>query len=171
MPRSFEVTTETSARVADVLAAFGDRDYWLARLAAYGGDSMTLDSLVVEPHGTIAVTTSQDLRHDVLPPAIARALPGNTTIIRTESWQPADDRVRGKFTIAARGVPASGNGTLMLKPAVGGSSLRVAGTLEVRIPLVGGRIERFIADLVAKDVPEMQQYTADWIGRSGELNA
>ncbi len=44
--------------------AFGDKDYWLARLAAYGGDSMTLDSLDVDPDGAVVVTTTQDLRQD-----------------------------------------------------------------------------------------------------------
>ncbi|HEY9264874.1 MAG TPA: DUF2505 family protein, partial [Mycobacterium sp.] len=78
MPRSFDVTTEAPAGVADVLAAFSDRDYWLARLAAYGGDSMTLDSLVVDADGAVVVRTSQNLRQDMLPGGIARMLPGHT---------------------------------------------------------------------------------------------
>ena len=49
MARPFDVSAEASAEVSDVLAAFAAKDYWLARLAAYGGDSMTLDSLTVAP--------------------------------------------------------------------------------------------------------------------------
>ena len=37
------------------------------------------------------------------------------------------------------------------------------GTVEVRIPVMGGRIERYVADLIARDVPQMQQFTASWI--------
>ncbi len=33
VPRPFDVTTETAAGVADVIAAFGEKTYWLARLA------------------------------------------------------------------------------------------------------------------------------------------
>lgn len=164
MPRSFDVSTEASADVPAVLSAFGERAYWLARLAAYGGDSMNLDSLVVDADGAVAVATSQDLRHDVLPAVIARALPGDTKILRTESWRPAGDgQVHGEVTIAARGVPGSGAGTTVLEPVSGGCRLRFRGTLEVRIPLVGGRIEKYIADLIAKEVPEMHRFTSDWV--------
>lgn len=164
MPRPFDVTTETAAGVADVIAAFGEKTYWLARLAAYGGDSMTLDSLVVDADGGIVVRTTQDLRQDMLPGAIGRMLPGDTAITRTESWRPATDgQVHGEFTIAARGVPSSGSGTMVLQPVPAGSRLRVRGSLEVRIPMVGGRIERYVADLIAREVPQMQQFTAAWI--------
>ncbi|MBI5336253.1 MAG: DUF2505 domain-containing protein [Mycolicibacterium rufum] len=164
MPRPFDVTTETSAGVADVVAAFSAQEYWLARLAAYGGDSMTLDSLVVDDDGGIVVRTTQDLRQEMLPGAIGRLLPGDTAITRTESWRPATDgQVHGEFTIAARGVPSSGAGTMVLHPVPAGSRLRVWGSLEVRIPIMGGRIERYVADLIAREVPQMQQFTASWI--------
>jgi hypothetical protein len=52
---------------------------------------------------------------------------------------------------------------MLLTPVATGSSLRVRGMLEVRIPLVGGQIERFVADLIAKEVPQMQRFTAEWI--------
>jgi len=51
----------------------------------------------------------------------------------------------------------------VLKPVPAGSQLRFTGTLEVRIPLVGGRIEQYIADLIAKEVPAMQRFTNEWI--------
>ena len=164
MSRSFDVSAEADADVAAVLSAFGRRDYWTARLAAYGGDSMTLDELVVDDDGSVVVRTTQDIRQDMLPGAIARMLPGDTKIMRTETWRAVDDGTAyGEFTITARGVPSSGSGTMTLDGAATGSRLRVRGTLEVKIPLVGGGIERYVADLIAKEVPQMQQFTADWI--------
>jgi len=164
--RPFEVTAEAGAGVGDVLAAFGQRSYWLARLAAYGGDSMTLNGLEVAEDGGIVVRTVQDLRHEMLPAAIGRLLPGDTAITRTERWRPAtedDTQVHGDFEIAARGVPSSGSGTMVLSPLPAGSRLQVRGTVEVRIPVLGGRIERYVTDLIAREVPQMQQFTADWI--------
>ncbi|MEH3142376.1 MAG: DUF2505 domain-containing protein [Mycobacterium kyogaense] len=165
MARPFDVSAEANAEVSDVLAAFGTRDYWLARLAAYGGDSMTLDSLTVEPDGAIVVQTTQDLRQDMLPGQIGRMLPGDTSITRRESWRPSVDasEVHGEFGITARGVPSSGSGTMVLQAIPSGSRLRVRGTVEVKIPFMGGRIERYVADLIARDVPQMQQFTASWI--------
>jgi hypothetical protein len=166
VPSEFDVTTETSAGVAAVQKAFGTRDYWLARLAKYGGDSMTLDSLSVDADGAVAVTTTQDLRQDMLPGGIARLLPGDTSITRTESWRPAGEEMHGDFTVTARGVPSSGAGTSVLSPVPAGSRLRVHGSLEVRIPLVGARIEKYIADMIVKEVPEMQQFTTEWIAEN-----
>lgn len=164
MARDFDVTTEAPAGVDAVLAAFAERDYWLARLAAYGGDSMTLDDVSADADGTVTVGTTQDLRADMLPGGLGSMLPGNTTLVRTETWHPARDGVaRGEFTITAHGVPSRGSGSMVLEPAGAGSRLRVHGSLEVRIPLVGGRIERFVADLIAREVPQMQRFTADWI--------
>ena len=71
--------------------------------------------------------------------------------------------MHGEVTIAAHGVPGSGSGSTVLKPVPAGSQLRFTGTLEVRIPLVGGRIEQYIADLIAKEVPAMQRFTNEWI--------
>ncbi len=164
MPRSFDVTSETAAGVAAVRKAFRDRAYWLARLAYYGGDSMTLESLDVGDDGTVVVRTTQDLRQGKLPSSISRVLPGDTKIVRTERWwSESADEFHGEFTMSAHGVPSSGSGTMALEPAADGSSLRIRGTLEVRIPVLGGRIERYIADLIAIEVPQMQQFTAKWI--------
>ncbi|TRW82369.1 DUF2505 domain-containing protein [Mycolicibacterium sp. 018/SC-01/001] len=165
MARPFDVSAEASAEVDAVFAAFARKDYWLARLAAYGGDSMTLDSLTVAPDGSVVVQTTQDLRQDMLPGQLGRMLPGDTSITRRESWRRGTDagEVHGEFHITARGVPSSGSGTMVLQAIPAGSRLRVRGTVEVKIPLVGGRIESYVADLIAKDVPQMQQFTADWI--------
>ncbi|OKH75516.1 hypothetical protein EB72_10080 [Mycobacterium sp. SWH-M1] len=165
MARPFDVSAEARAAVPDVLAAFATREYWLARLAAYGGDSMTLDSLTVESDGGVVVQTTQDLRQDMLPGQIGRMLPGNTSITRRETWRPGGDaeEAHGEFEITARGVPSSGSGTMVLQAIPTGSRLRVCGTVEVRIPMMGGRIERYVAELIARDVPQMQQFTASWI--------
>lgn len=108
-----------------MIAAFGQESYWLARLA-FGGDSTTLDSLVIDPAGGIVVHTTQDLRRDMLPSAIGRMLPGNAAITRTESWEPhVGGKAYGKFRIAARGVPTTGAGTMLLQTVSTGSRLRV----------------------------------------------
>ena len=80
MPRGFDVSTESSATVAEVHSAFGNADYWRDRLAVFGGDSIRLDSLVVEG-GSVVVGTTQDLRNDVLPGLIAKAVPGDLKVL------------------------------------------------------------------------------------------
>src|SRR5436305_69897 len=47
MSRSFDVSVDSPASVRQVHTAFRDEDYWLARLATFGGSS-TLDMLTVD---------------------------------------------------------------------------------------------------------------------------
>jgi hypothetical protein len=164
MPFPFDVSTETSASVEEVHSAFRDEHYWLARLAAFGGDTMTLDTLIVDADGTLAVATTHDLRHDLLPGVLAKVFPGDLKILRKETWRPSDGRqVRGEVSVAARGMPGSGVGSAVLAPMSKGSRLRFTGVLEVKIPLVGGKIEKYIGDQLAAEIPEIQRFTTEWI--------
>lgn len=168
VPRSFEVTTETAASVASVHSAFAIEDYWIDRLAAYGGDAMTLDSLTVDAGGTVVVITTQDLRHDVLPGPLGKVFSGDLKVVRQEIWRSTDaDEVHGDVRITAFGAPASGTGTAVLAPTPVGSRLTFTGSVAVRIPLVGGSLEKYIGGQIVDEVPAVQRFTTDWIARNG----
>ena len=68
MPRSFDMSTDYGVSVEEVLRAFSDQEYWLARLADSGADDTTLDSIEVGGpagnDGSIDVITTQVLRSD-----------------------------------------------------------------------------------------------------------
>lgn len=166
MPRPFDVRTDSPASVEMIHSAFGSEAYWHARIAEFGGGATTLDTLTVDGDGTISVATTQDLGHDVLPGVLAKVFPGDLTLMRTETWRPAAERVSGEVTIAASGVPGRGLGAASLTPAPDGSSLTLSGTVEVRIPLVGGRIEKYICDQITVEIPALQRFTSDWISRN-----
>jgi uncharacterized protein DUF2505 len=164
MPRSFDVSTDSSSTVEEILRAFGDERYWLARLEAYGGDTIRLDGLTVDGDGAVSVTTSQDLRRDVMPGVFARFFPGDLAVLREETWRPVDGgQVHGDVRITASGAPASGSGTAVLAPIAEGSTLRFTGSLEIRIPLIGGTIEKIIRAQLAQEIPLVQLFTTNWI--------
>ena len=71
MPRSFDFSVESSASVEQIHSAFSEEDYWLARLAAFGGIGR-LDSLIIGTDGSVHVVIIQDLRHDLLPGLFAK---------------------------------------------------------------------------------------------------
>src|SRR5438876_10278309 len=50
VPRSVDFSLESSASVEQIHSAFSDEDYWLARLAAFGGIGK-LDSLIIGTDG------------------------------------------------------------------------------------------------------------------------
>ena len=52
MPRSFDFSVESSVSVEQIHSAFSEEDYWLARLAAFGGVGR-LDSLIIDTDGSV----------------------------------------------------------------------------------------------------------------------
>jgi hypothetical protein len=162
MPLPFDVSAETPASVEQIYSAFGDQQYWLARLAAYGGDTMTLDSWAVDDSG-VAVATTQDLSHVLLPGPLAKVFPGDLKVLREEAWRLLHGEVRGKTCITAVGAPASGAGTAVLAPTEQGTRLRFTGTVEIRIPLIGSTIEKLIRSQLAVEIPVVMQFTTSWI--------
>jgi hypothetical protein len=166
MPRSFDILTESPASVEQVYAAFSRKDYWLARHAAYDVTS-TLDSLIVGADGTVAVRATQHLGRQLLPGMIAKLVPGDLKILHSETWRLVGDRqVRGEVSVSAPGALGSGRAEAWLTPLdpVGnGVRLRFAATVEVKIPLVGGKIESYVGADLAKTISAIQRFTTAWI--------
>ena len=166
MSNSFDVSSESPASVEQVYSAYADEDYWLARNAALGG-SKALDSLVVDSDGTVTVTITEDLRHGMLPGILAKLYRGDLNIRSTERWKPAGSReVNGEISVAVTGAPGSGRAAAVLAPAGSGSRLNLTGTIEFKVPLVGGKIESYLAREFAQGIPEIQRFTTTWIGQN-----
>jgi hypothetical protein len=163
MPRSFDLSFESPASVEQVHSAFGEEDYWLARLEAFAG-SKTLDSLIVDSDGRLTVVVTEDLRHGALPAILTTFYRGDLNIVTTEQWTPIEDRrVSGEISVALTGAPGSGHGEAVLAPLGNGSRLTFAGTVKFKVPLVGGKVESFIAREFAQGIPEIQRFTTTWI--------
>jgi hypothetical protein len=173
MPRSFDMSTDYGVTVEEVLRAFSDEEYWLARLADSGADDTTLDSIQLggpsETDGSIDVITTQVLRSDRLPGIITQFHRGDLRIRREEKWEPVTN---GSATATITGsildAPASLTGTAVLEPVTetGGARLKLRATVEVRIPLVGGKLENFIGNQLVELLIAEQRFTTTWIGET-----
>jgi hypothetical protein len=51
----------------------------------------------------------------------------------------------------------------LLAPLRNGSRLSFAAAVEVKVPLVAGKIESYIAGQLAEQIPEMHRFTTTWI--------
>lgn len=162
MARSFDILTESTANVDQIHAAFGREDYWLDRLA--GDVSATLDSLVVAADGTLAVHITQYLGRQLLPAVVSKVIPGDLKLLYRETWQPADDgHVRGQISVSASGGLGSSHAENWLTPAGNGSQLRSAVKVEVKIPLLGGTLEKTIGASLTESIPAVLHFTTTWI--------
>lgn len=154
--------------VEQVCRAFGDERYWLARLSQSGADKATLDALQATSEGGIDIVTTQTLRADRLPAVVTQFHHGDLSFVREETWTAVAD---GHASATVQGsiprAPATLSGTALLKPTGSGARLEFKATVEVRIPLVGGKVENFIgAQLVDLLIAE-QRFTTEWIRENG----
>ena len=124
--------------------------------------------MIVDADGTVTVATTQGVRHDVLPGPFAKLYPGDLEVVHNEMWSPiGGGRVRGQVSVAAPGAPGSGLGAALLAPAQNGSMLKYTATVEVRVPLVGGKIESYVGGQVVKQIAAIQRFTTVWLAENG----
>ncbi|OBA82750.1 hypothetical protein A9W99_10170 [Mycobacterium sp. 1164966.3] len=169
MPRSFDMTAEYQGSVEDVFRAFADREYWLARLADSGASESALESMRVGGEsgndGTVEVVILQVIHRQHLPGLITQLHRGDLGVRRKETWSPITD---GTATASLAGeivdAPATLSGTATLVPvAPGGSRVEFQASVQVRVPLIGGKIENVIGAQLAALVEAEQRFTANWI--------
>lgn len=162
------MSTDYAESVEAVLRAFGDEQYWLARLTDSGVDDSTLNSMAVGD-GVIDVVTTQVLRSDRMPALVTQFHRGDLCIRREERWEPiVDGSATATVTGSILGSPASLTGTAVLEPLDnGGARLKFRATVEVKIPLVGGKLENFIGTQLVELLIREQRFTTTWIGETG----
>ena len=167
------MSTDYVVTVDKVFWAFSEEQYWLARLADSGADDTALDSMQLGGRsgddGTIDVITTQVLRADRLPGIVTQFHRGDLYIRREERWEPITE---GSATATVTGSildsPASLSGTATLEPLAesGGARLKLRATVEVRIPLVGGKLENFVGSQLVELLIAEQRFTTVWIGET-----
>ncbi len=160
------MAAEYEGRVEQVYRAFSDEQYWLVRLNDSGADHATLDEMAVSADGGIRIRTTQTLRADRLPAVVTQFHRGDLSFVRQEVWTPiVDGRATALVTGAIPGAPATLSGDAALVPATTGAGSRMAltATVEVRVPLVGGKIENFIGNQLVDLLIAEQHFTTVWI--------
>ena len=159
------MAAEYGGSVEQVHRAFSDEQYWLARLADSGADDYSLDSMTVDANG-IDVVTTQTLRVDRLPGVVTQFHRGDLSFVREETWSAIrDGQSTATINGSIRGAPATLTGTALLAAAKSdsGSRLEFKVTVEVRVPLVGGKIENFIGNQLVDLLIAEQRFTTVWI--------
>ncbi|OBJ07935.1 DUF2505 domain-containing protein [Mycobacterium sp. 1465703.0] len=169
MPRSFDLSADYDGSVDEVHRAFTDAEYWRARLAGSGVDVATLESMRVGDEDTVEVVTLQVIRSDKLPGMVTQLHAGDLCIRREERWGPVSD---GAASASVEGsildAPVSLVGTAVLEPIeeTGGTRLTFRATVQVRVPIIGGKLENIIGARLAELIAAEQRFTTEWIAKT-----
>ncbi|WP_070379317.1 DUF2505 domain-containing protein [Rhodococcus sp. WMMA185] len=164
MSRRIVHSSSYSFPAAEVHAALTDEQYWRDRLEQVGGPGAALEQVTTGP-GTISVSMSQTIPAEHLPGIVTKIRPGDLLIKRTETWNAlVGERAACTFTAEVEGAPATISGTQTMTSIGTGSKVQLDGRAEVKIPLIGGKIEGAIADEVLRLIEKEQEFTHRWLG-------
>ncbi len=108
------------------------------------------------------------IRADRLPGVVTQFHRGDLRIRREENWGPVSGGVANATIMGTiAGAPVALSGTAVLAPLMeaGGARLKFRATVEVRIPLVGGKVENFIGRQLVELLIAEQRFTTFWIAQ------
>jgi len=164
------MTADCEGSVEEVLRAFSEAEYWRARLAISPVDVATLESIRVGGEsgtdGTVDVVTVQTMLSQNLPALVSQLHRGDLCVRREECWGPV---INGTATAtiggSILGAPVNLSGTAVLSPLAEsrGARLNYCVTIQVRVPILGGKLERIIGTQLADLVAMEQRFTSQWI--------
>lgn len=165
MSRTVHLTASSPHPVGGLRSAFADREYWRARLELYAAGAPRLDTLSTATDGTTTVEITMRFGGEQLPAVLRPLRLGSLRIVQREQWQPVDGGLRGAVEVSAPRTPISGRGDVRLTGDGAGTRLDGTGIVDVRVPLIGGPIAAFLADLLADGIRDIVGVTDQWLDR------
>ena len=143
---------------AEVFAMLSDPAFREACCAAQGVISADVE---LEPSGSgFSLTIDQLQKTDDLP-AFARTFAGDSTrAIQYEVWE---DSTGGTLRIEAPGKPSEVTGTITLRPEGSGSREIIELELKIKVPLIGGKLEKLLAQKVTDGVESDHAVGVAWL--------
>jgi uncharacterized protein YndB with AHSA1/START domain len=146
------------APLADVFAMLSDPMFRQAAAEATGVISAEVS---ITPGGEGISVRIDQVQPTEGVPGFAKKFAGETTrAVQTEEWSsPAG----GTITIETPGKPTSIKGTLTLTESGGRTTETLEAEVKVKVPLIGGKLESLMADLVAAGMDKEQTAGAAWL--------
>lgn len=148
-----------------VFAMFSDPEFLRAKLEATGALEYEVVECAKTPDGGFHIVTKRTVKADI-PGFAKRFFKPNTSMTQTEDWEPASDGTRaGTWRIEPQGVPVpvSTSGTTRLEGSGGGAVQLIAAIIKVSVPLVGGKLERFVFDQAKTTMDLEHDFGQQWL--------
>lgn len=149
MAKKLDLAYEIAADVETVYAVISGEG-WAAAKAEEFDDESLQESRTVAAGGAVTLVVSRGLP-DGVPGFLSAFLPAGGRAKQTEAWEAAESGARrGTWKGEIPGAPATVGGAMALEPTDGGTRYVIRGEVAVRIPLVGGKAESYILDMIGR---------------------
>lgn len=161
MSRKFSFTVPYTVPVEDLHRALTTDDVWRSRFA--GAATATLDLSHPDGADTIRIQMTEKANEDKVPGIVRKVLKSDLVLSRTDNWQALDGEIaKGTFEGATGGITTEMSGTYELRPTAEGSEIEVVGTVQVKVPLVGGAIEPLAEQLHHRVLKSERKHIEEW---------
>jgi hypothetical protein len=149
MGKAIDVSYEIAGDVEAVYAAISGEGWAAAKAKAFDDDSRQ-ESRTVGDGGAVTLAVSRGLP-DGIPGFLEKLLPSGGRVLQTETWGPLEQGARrGTWSGHIPGAPATVGGTMSLEPSGSGTRYSIKGEVKVHVPLIGGKAESFVVDMIGK---------------------
>ena len=123
---------------------------------------------VVEGSATVSVEGQRvsftgTVRPELIPAAAARFVKSDLRITFTEEWTTNEAEATSRTSVTVDGAPVSVEATSTLADTEAGSVRVVTGNVSVRVPLLGGRIEKEAVAHLGHVVEREQALATQWL--------
>lgn len=123
---------------------------------------------VVEGSSTVSVEGERasfagTVRPELIPAAASRFVKSDLRVTFTEEWATNEAGATSRTSVTVDGAPVSVEATSTLSPSDAGSAREVSGNLSVRVPLLGGRIEKEAVAHLGRVVEREQALAMQWL--------
>jgi hypothetical protein len=160
----FHVEYPYEAAAGDVFAMFSRPDFVLAKLEATGATDCEVVECADTGAGGFRIVTRRTVEADI--PGFAKKIfkPTNA-LTQIEEWQAAtgDGTRAATWRIETKGVPVSTSGVSRLESTAAGAVQHIEGTIKVSVPLIGGRLERFVYDQAHATLDIEHKFGRHWL--------
>ena len=155
------VSYEFEHDVQSVYEALTDPQFLVDRCLALGELSAECD--VEEGEESTVVNLTREVSRD-LPSILARVFDSVQLMDMREDWCPDGEGWRGSWKMEVRGQPVTITASFELQPAAKGCRYSVSHSVKAKIPLVGGRLEKYILGQTADGASDELAYVGDYLG-------
>lgn len=166
MARRMSYDVEVGGTAAQMYRDFTAIDYWQDLIAHYDdlGTDTELSAFSSGDNGT-DISFVHTLRAADLPPIVRPVLPATFVLTREQHFdpfEPATNTAAGHYR-AVIPAPVDVVGDYLLSDTDTGSRMRIAARCTVRIPLIGGQIEKLLIGGLQQMFAGEGEFTEDWI--------
>ena len=152
MAKTFTGTTTYSDLPPDeAFARHTDEQFLQRKFEALGGRELRVD--VTRDGDEVTLTVDRKVDADV-PGFAKKVISPSNTIHLVERWRPEGDGYACEWTAESAPAPAQLRGTRTLTPAGGGTEDTTNGNVEVKVPLIGGKLADWLAGEARKQLDD-----------------